>query len=43
MCVDRYYGKTFVQEMRLKLLEGDTSEGLIDFLESYRQTGYTGS
>lgn len=39
MCVDRYEGKYFVEELRLKLAPRDTVQDLKDYLEAYRLNG----
>jgi hypothetical protein len=41
MYVDRYLGKSFVQDMHLTLNDDDSADELKEFLESFRQTGKT--
>lgn len=42
MYVDRYLGKSFIQDLHLTLAEDDDADQLQAFLEGFRQTGETG-
>lgn len=39
MHVDRYLGKSFIQDIHLTLVEDDNADELQVFLEDFRQTG----